>query len=89
MALGASAGEIRRMVLVQSGRLLAIGLAIGVVGAVFLTRLLRAQLFAVSPGDPATLATVTALLAAAAMAASYFPARKATRVDPMTALRDE
>jgi len=64
-------------------------LAAGVVAAVFLTRLLRTQLFEVSPGDPKTLGAVAALLAVAAIAASYIPARKATRVDPMTALREE
>ncbi|HEX3880225.1 MAG TPA: ABC transporter permease [Bryobacteraceae bacterium] len=89
MALGATSGEIRGMVLAQSGRLVLAGLATGTVAAVFLTRLLETQLFEVSPGDPKTLVTVAALLAAAAMAASYIPARKATRVDPMTALREE
>ena len=89
MALGATAGEIRGMVLAQSGRLVLAGLAAGTVAAVFLTRLLRTQLFEVSPGDPKTLGAVAGLLAAAAMAASYIPARKATRVDPMTALREE
>jgi len=89
MALGATAGEIRGMVLAQSGRLVLAGLAAGVVAAVFLTRLLRTQLFEVSPGDPKTLGAVAALLAVAAIAASYIPARKATGVDPMTALREE
>ncbi|MBZ5723683.1 MAG: hypothetical protein LAP87_01690 [Acidobacteriia bacterium] len=89
MALGASAGEIRAMILVQSGRLVILGLAAGTLGSVFLTRLLSAQLYGVSPGDPRTLAAVAALLAAAALLASYLPARKATRVDPMLALREE
>jgi len=89
MALGATAAAVRRMILWQSGQLLAVGLTIGCAGALFLTRLLRAQLFEVQPGDPPTLLAVALLLAAAAMAASYFPARRATRVDPMTALRDE
>jgi putative ABC transport system permease protein len=89
MALGATAGEIRGMVLAQSRRLVLAGLAAGTVAAVFLTRLLRTQLFEVGPGDPKTLGAVAALLAAAAMAASYIPARKATRVDPMTTLREE
>jgi putative ABC transport system permease protein len=89
MALGASAREIRAMVLAQSGQLVAAGLALGVVASFFLTRLLASQLFAVSPGDPRTLAAVALLLASAAMLASYIPARKATRVDPMLALRDE
>jgi putative ABC transport system permease protein len=89
MALGASAGEIRKMVLSQSARLVAVGLALGTVAAVFLTRLLKAQLYEVSPSDPVTFTAVVGLLAAAAMIASYLPARKATRVDPMLVLREE
>lgn len=89
MALGASAGEIRRMVLMQSGRLVAIGLVLGSVGALALTPLLKSQLYEVRPGDPVTLAVVALLLMAAAMAASYLPARKATAIDPILALRDE
>ena len=89
MALGPTAGEICGSVLAQSGRLVLAGLAAGTVAAVFLTRLLRTQLFEISPGDPKTLGAVAGLLAIAAMAASYIPARKATRLDPMTALREE
>jgi ABC-type antimicrobial peptide transport system permease subunit len=89
MALGASAGEIRGMILAQSGRLVILGLAAGILASVFVTRLLASQLYDVSPGDPRTLGAVAALLAGAAMLASYVPARKATRVDPMLALRDE
>jgi len=89
MALGASAGQIRRMVLLQSGRLLATGLVLGTVAAASLTRLVQSQLYGVSPTDPSTFAAVTALLAAAALLASYLPARKATKVDPMLALRQE
>ena len=65
------------------------GLAIGTAGAVFLTRVLKSQLYAVRPGDPETLLAVAAILTAAAMAASYAPARRATHVDPMLALREE
>jgi putative ABC transport system permease protein len=89
MALGASARAIRRMILVQSGRLVAAGLALGTIAAVFTTRLLASQLFGVGPGDPRTLAGVALLLAAAAIVAGYIPARRATRVDPVLALRDE
>jgi putative ABC transport system permease protein len=89
MALGASAGEIRRMVLAQSARLVILGLVVGILAAVFLTRLLTAQLYQVTAGDPRTLGAVAALLAAAALLASYLPAWKATRVDPMLALREE
>jgi putative ABC transport system permease protein len=89
MALGASPGEIRRMILGQSGRLVIAGLLVGAVGAALLTRLLGAQLYEVRANDPATLGIVAVLLVATAMVASYFPARKATRVDPMNALRVE
>jgi ABC-type antimicrobial peptide transport system permease subunit len=89
VALGAPAGRIRRMVMLESGRLVLAGLAAGGAGALLLTRLLRSQLFETRPGDPATLAVVAVVLAVAGMAASYFPARRATRVDPITALREE
>ena len=89
MALGASAREIRGMILADSGRLVACGLVLGSVAAFFLTKLLQARLYGVSATDPATFAAVAGILAAAAMLASYLPARKATRVDPMLALREE
>ena len=89
MALGASAGEIRRMVLLSSGRLVAAGLTAGLMSALLLTRFLEKQLYGVRPADPSTFAGVSALLAAAALIASYLPARRATRVDPMLALREE
>jgi putative ABC transport system permease protein len=88
MALGASAAGIRGMVLLQSGRLVAAGLALGVAAAVPLTRLLEKQLYGVKPTDPETIAAVSALLLAAALVASYLPARRATRVDPILALRE-
>jgi ABC-type antimicrobial peptide transport system permease subunit len=89
MALGASVVEIRGMILTQSGKLVIAGLAAGAVASVFLTRFLKAQLFEVGPGDPKTLVGVTAILTAAALLASYLPARKATRIDPMIALRHD
>jgi putative ABC transport system permease protein len=89
MALGASAQEIRGMVLADSGKLVAAGLVVGSVAALFLTKFLQKQLYGISATDPATFAGVAAMLAAAAMLASYLPARKATRVDPMLALREE
>ncbi len=89
MALGASAREIRGMVLLQSGRLIGAGLVIGVVAGLLLTSLLGKQLYGVKPADPQTFASVCAILAVAGLLASYFPARRATRVDPMLALRDE
>jgi putative ABC transport system permease protein len=89
MALGASVVEIRGMILTQSGKLVIAGLAAGALASVFLTRFLKVQLFEVSPGDPKTMLGVAAILAAAALLASYLPARKATRIDPMIALRHE
>jgi putative ABC transport system permease protein len=89
MALGASAREIRAMVLLQSGRLVGAGLAIGIAASVFATRLLAKQLYGVRPTDPQTFLAVAALLVAAALLASYLPARRATRVDPILALREE
>ena len=75
MALGASAREIRGLVLAQSGRLVMVGLLTVNAGAILLTRLLSAELYEVRAGDPATLACVGVLLAAA-MAAGYLPARR-------------
>ena len=89
MALGASASDVLGLVLRQGMLLVAIGLAIGVAGASATTRLLSNMLFRVKPGDPLTYAGVVAVLAAVAMAASYIPARRATKVDPLVALRQE
>ena len=89
MALGASRGEIRGMILLETGRLVAIGLALGAAGAAALIPTLKSQLYEVKPADPGTMVAVGVLLAGAALLASYLPARKATSIDPMAALRQE
>jgi putative ABC transport system permease protein len=89
MALGARPGDVLVLVLRQSLWAVAGGVAIGAVGAAALTRTMRSLLFGVSATDPLTFAAVALLLAAAAVVASYLPARRATRVDPLVALRSE
>jgi putative ABC transport system permease protein len=89
VALGAQRIHILRMAIGEGMQLVAIGLAIGLIGAGALTRFVRAMLFDVSPFDPATFAATSAALAAVAFLACYVPARRATRVDPLLALREE
>ena len=89
LALGAQRGQVRRMVITQSLRRVALGVLAGLVGAAALTRLMSTLLHGVRPGDPATFAGVTALLVSVALLASYVPAWRASRIDPMGALRDE
>jgi putative ABC transport system permease protein len=88
-ALGASAGNLLRLVLTSGMALAAAGLALGFLGAVAVTRLMSNLLFGVSPRDPATLAVVAALLGCVAFIACLIPARRATKVDPVVALRYE
>ncbi len=89
MALGANASQVRAMVVGYSLKLSAAGMAIGLAGAFALRRVLASLVFDVSPSDPAIYAGVAAVLLAAAMLASYLPARRASRVDPSVALRWE
>jgi ABC-type antimicrobial peptide transport system permease subunit len=89
MALGASQGDVLRMVLKQGLALAGAGVVLGLAGAAAATRLLTSFLFAVKPGDPLTYLGVAVVLAMVAIAASYLPARRATRIDPLAALRQE
>jgi putative ABC transport system permease protein len=89
MALGALPGNVQRMVLAQGVRLAVFGVVLGVGAGIALTRLLRTLLFEVKATDPATFAAGAAILFAAALAACWIPARRATRVDPLVALRYE
>jgi predicted permease len=89
MALGASRGRVLADVLRDGMTLATLGTAFGLAGAVALTRVLGSLLFEVSPRDPATLVIVASVLAAVTLVASWLPARRATRVDPMVALRTE
>ena len=87
MALGARQQELRRMVLREAAGLGAIGLALGLGGALLLSRALTTLLYSISPHDPLTLAGVGLLLLATTLVAGYLPARRATRIDPVVALR--
>lgn len=89
MALGARAARIATLLLRQSLVLVSLGVALGLLGAVATTRVLRSFLFEVSPTDPITLAMVSSLVIGVAIVACLVPARRATRVDPVVALRTE
>jgi putative ABC transport system permease protein len=89
MALGASTQNVLRMVFRQGMLQLAIGLLVGIAGAVVLTRFLGSLLVLVSPTDPVTFALVAVVLGVAAALGCFIPARRATRVDPLVALRYE
>jgi len=88
-ALGASSTDVLKQVFLEGGRLAALGLALGLIAALILTRLMASLLFGVSPSDPMTLGLVAVILALVALAACYIPARRAARVDPVIALRYE
>ena len=89
MALGAQPADILTMVLQQGMKLAGAGVLIGLVGAVGITRVMKSWLFEVSTTDPLTFFAVAALLTLVALAASFIPAYKATKVDPLVALRYE
>jgi putative ABC transport system permease protein len=89
MALGANSGDVMKMIIREGSSIVVLGLAVGLAGAFGLTRLLASLLFGVGVSDPLTFAGVSILLAIVAMLACYLPARRATKVDPMIALRAE
>jgi ABC-type antimicrobial peptide transport system permease subunit len=89
IALGARPGEVLEMILRQGLILILVGVSVGMAGALGVTHLVSSQLFEVTPTDPGTFASVILLLIGIALLACYFPARRASRVDPLVALRHE
>jgi putative ABC transport system permease protein len=89
MALGAGAGDVLRLVIGQGMKLVLAGVAIGIAGALALTRLMKTLLFGVSAYDPLTFVSIALLLALVALLACWIPASRATRVNPIIALRRE
>jgi putative ABC transport system permease protein len=89
IALGADAKHVRHMVLVQGAKLIAVAVAVGVAASLAATRLLRAELYGVGPSDALTFVVVIAVMSAVALLACWVPAWRASRLDPMVALRSE
>jgi predicted permease len=89
MSLGADASRVHRMVLSEGGALVALGLTLGVLGALALSRLMQGLLFGVAPHDPMTLAMVVVLMAVVGIGACWVPALRAARIDPGIALRSQ
>ena len=89
VAIGATAADVLGLVLRQSAVLIAAGVGLGLLGAAVFARLITGLLYGVGALDPLTLASVSLVLSGVALLASYLPAQRATRVDPLTALREE
>ena len=87
MSLGAASGRVQRMILSEGGTLLGIGLVLGVLGSLLVTRMMQGLLFGVAPHDPATFVGVVVTMAAIGIGACWIPALRAARVDPATAMR--
>jgi ABC-type antimicrobial peptide transport system permease subunit len=89
MVFGAPRSSILRLVVGEGLKLSAVGIVIGLIGALAVTRVMASLLVGVNPTDPATFAAIVALFGIIAMAASWMPARRASRLDPMAAIREE
>jgi putative ABC transport system permease protein len=89
LALGAQRSNVLRMMLGQGLRLAVVGVALGLLASIAFTRLLKGLLFGISESDPATFAVIAVMLVAVALLACWIPARRATKVDPLEALRSE
>jgi ABC-type antimicrobial peptide transport system permease subunit len=89
IALGADQRRVQRLVVGQGVTLVGIGAAIGIAGALLCTRVLQTLLYDLEPSDPMTYAVIVVLLVLTAMTASWFPARRAARIDPVVALRSD
>lgn len=89
MALGAQPAHVLKLVVGQGLKLVLIGVGIGLVASLLMTRAMSSLLFGISPTDPATLTVISVVLTAVAVLASYLPARRATKVDPLVAFRFE